>query len=272
MMLTYARRYALFALVGIAGEDDLDAPDLDTATTSHELSTIPSLPSNQTPGKCEETRGGVRLTRDQRNPPPRYETLDVEASAALCSQLLSEIEAFVTPDDGVQWASNALRRKNSLQDDDALAVEAAFEAKLTTLRAAEQTKQASAVFQDRDETRPHIKGPGQQQTVVPRRKLQYHRNRAHLEFIRSKPCVVCGRQPADAHHIRFAQPRALGRKVSDEFTIPLCRTHHREAHRSSNEAKWWRTIGISPLPMALQLWQMTMSGQGITGEEANKPW
>ena len=30
--LTYARRYALFTLVGIAGEDDLDAPDLLNGT------------------------------------------------------------------------------------------------------------------------------------------------------------------------------------------------------------------------------------------------
>ena len=46
-----------------------------------------------------------------------------------------------------------------------------------------------------------------------------------------QPCLICGRKPSDPHHLRFAQPRALGRKASDEFTVPLCRIHHRLAHR-----------------------------------------
>jgi hypothetical protein len=66
---------------------------------------------------------------------------------------------------------------------------------------------------------------------------------------------VCGRTPADAHHLRFAQPRALGRKVSDEFTVPVCRVHHRELHRHGNEAAWWRSAKIEPLPVAYRLWQ-----------------
>jgi Rad52/22 family double-strand break repair protein len=53
------------------------------------------------------------------------------------------------------------------------------------------------------------------------------RDKAHLKFVASQPCLVCGRQPSDPHHLRFAQPRAMGLKVSDEFTVPLCRTHHR---------------------------------------------
>ena len=48
-----------------------------------------------------------------------------------------------------------------------------------------------------------------------------HRDKAHLKFVASQPCLVCGRSPADAHHLRFTQPRAMGRKVSDEFTVPL---------------------------------------------------
>jgi hypothetical protein len=44
------------------------------------------------------------------------------------------------------------------------------------------------------------------------------------------------RRPADAHHLRFAQAPALGRKVSDELTVPLCRGHHREVHRCGDEA------------------------------------
>jgi hypothetical protein len=51
-----------------------------------------------------------------------------------------------------------------------------------------------------------------------------HRDREHLKFVAAQPCLVCGRQPSDAHHLRFAQPRTLGRRVSDEFAVPLCRT------------------------------------------------
>jgi hypothetical protein len=70
-------------------------------------------------------------------------------------------------------------------------------------------------------------------------------------------CLVCGRQPSDAHHLRFAQTRALGRKVSDEFTVPLCRGHHREVHRCGNEAAWWQKAGIDPTVAARALWLET---------------
>jgi hypothetical protein len=71
------------------------------------------------------------------------------------------------------------------------------------------------------------------------------------------PCLVCGRQPADAHHLRFAQSRALGRKVSDEFTVPLCRGHHREVHHCGDEAAWWNKAGIDPNVSARALWLKT---------------
>ena len=51
--------------------------------------------------------------------------------------------------------------------------------------------------------------------------------------------------------------RALGRKVSDEFTVPLCRLHHREVHRARNEPAWWSKLGIDALATALRLWKMT---------------
>ena len=70
-------------------------------------------------------------------------------------------------------------------------------------------------------------------------------------------CLICGRRPADPHHLRFAQHRALGRKVSDEFTVPLCRGHHREAHRSGDEAAWWKNAGIDPTTTARALWVET---------------
>ncbi|MDI1346881.1 MAG: Rad52/Rad22 family DNA repair protein [Pseudolabrys sp.] len=85
-----------------------------------------------------------------------------------------------------------------------------------------------------------------------------HRDKIHLRFVGSHPCLVCGRQPSDAHHLRFAQPRALGMKVSDEFTVPLCREHHRQLHHAGNEQAWWHNQSIKPLPIAQDLWTETI--------------
>jgi len=83
------------------------------------------------------------------------------------------------------------------------------------------------------------------------------RDKAHLRFVASQPCLVCGRQPSDPHHLRFAQPRALGLKVSDEFTVPLCRGHHRQLHQAGNEVAWWEGLKIDALKIANGLWEQT---------------
>jgi hypothetical protein len=83
------------------------------------------------------------------------------------------------------------------------------------------------------------------------------RNKAHLKFIASQPCLVCGRQPSDPHHLRFAQPRAIGLKVSDEFTVPLCRGHHRQLHQAGDEIAWWKGTKVNALEVARSLWQKT---------------
>jgi hypothetical protein len=75
--------------------------------------------------------------------------------------------------------------------------------------------------------------------------------------------------PSDPHHLRFAQPSALGRKVSDEFTVPLCRLHHREVHRHGDEASWWTELKIDPMPLALALWRRgraKFSATAVDGE------
>jgi DNA recombination protein Rad52 len=77
----------------------------------------------------------------------------------------------------------------------------------------------------------------------------------HLKRVASRPCLVCGRNRAQAHHLTYLQPRAMGRKVSDEFTVPLCSTHHRELHSSGNEKAWWAERSIDPKPVARALWQ-----------------
>jgi hypothetical protein len=81
-------------------------------------------------------------------------------------------------------------------------------------------------------------------------------------------CLVCGRRPSDPHHLRFAQSRALGRKVSDEFTVPLCRGHHREVHRHGDEAGWWRKVNVDPLMAARSLWLQTHPLHTIAAAES----
>ena len=83
------------------------------------------------------------------------------------------------------------------------------------------------------------------------------RDRDHVRYVAKQPCLICGRQPSDAHHLRFAQSRALGRKVSDEFTVPMCRGHHREVHGCGDEAGWWSAVRIEPTAAARVLWLKT---------------
>ncbi len=93
--------------------------------------------------------------------------------------------------------------------------------------------------------------------AAPRR----YRDRDHLRYVALQPCLVCGRKPSDPHHLRFAQPRALGRKSSDEFAVPLCRIHHRLVHRVGNEAAWWQEAGIDPIKVARKLWNHARPNQ-----------
>ena len=96
------------------------------------------------------------------------------------------------------------------------------------------------------------------------------RDKGHRKFVSSQACLVCGRQPSDPHHLRSAQPRALSRKVSDEFTVPLCRIHHREVHRGGDEAAWWSRFGVDPYLIAAALWAQSRLGQSVA-ELPNHP-
>jgi hypothetical protein len=90
------------------------------------------------------------------------------------------------------------------------------------------------------------------------------RDKDHRKFVLRQPCLVCGRVPSDPHHLTFTQPRALGRRVSDEFIVPVCRLHHGELHRSGDEVAWWQKLNIDPLPVALRLWQHTRAEGELT--------
>jgi hypothetical protein len=80
------------------------------------------------------------------------------------------------------------------------------------------------------------------------------RDKTHLMFVATQPCLICARQPSQAHHLTFCQKRGLSLKVSDEFTVPLCALHHDELHRSGAERAWWGTKAINPEPIAAELW------------------
>lgn len=100
-----------------------------------------------------------------------------------------------------------------------------------------------------------VKAP--EPAALPLTKERRVRDKEHLAFVASQPCLICGRRPAHAHHLRFAQPRAMAMKVSDEFTVPLCAIHHDALHRTGDERAWWARNGIlAPLKIAERLWNI----------------
>jgi hypothetical protein len=252
--LTYARRYALFTLVGIAGEDDLDAPDLIAPTTPG--------PKTET-GKTKDRRnGGLSYSsqgqsgRGQRKVTNTTRTLEPEASEVLRDQLIAQLKDLNSAEEAADWAHRVLASKNSLVLPHAEQVELAFQLKLSTLMTDQPTvaEQPEALRRRR---RGRDRATSVNKTVLTLPVLRRIRDREHVKSVAKQPCLVCGRRPADVHHLRFAQSRALGRKVSDEFTVPLCRGHHREVHRCGDEAAWWDKTGINPTATARLLWLQT---------------
>jgi hypothetical protein len=146
-------------------------------------------------------------------------------------------------------------QKNQLNEDDARAVEAAYLAKVTATEASNSPHPLAGETHGDHAQRD----PAASTQVTPLTKPIRRRNKAHLALVASQPCLLCQKGPCDAHHLKMAQPRSLGRKVSDEFTVPLCRRHHRELHRHGNERAWWQNQGIDPLPAAADLWERTQS-------------
>lgn len=96
------------------------------------------------------------------------------------------------------------------------------------------------------------------------------RCKEHLRFIATQPCLICGRSPSHAHHVRYAQSRGLSLKVSDEFTVPLCAIHHHHIHTTGKEEEWWKERNIDPLIIANDLWQGSY-GRYSSAREAGPP-
>jgi len=263
--LTYARRYALFTLVGIAGEDDLDAPDLIAPTT----------PASRTESSRGNKKGHLNGGPDGRKTVSNLSKpiLDPEASAALCDQLLAEVKDLKSTEEAANWAHRVIGSKNTLTADDARRVEEAFDIKLTTL-AIEPIDEPHNSHKPQRPTRRSKKrrrAPIIDKTVLALAAPRRVRDREHVKTVAKQPCLVCGRRPADAHHLRFAQSRALGRRVSDEFTVPLCRGHHREVHGCGDEAAWWNKLGIDPSISARALWLKTRPLPTPTKTDHSRP-
>jgi hypothetical protein len=290
--LTYARRYALFTLVGIAGEDDVDAPDLPANITNDGTAGL-SDPERMNGGNeaavvaplVPVARNGLR-----RKPQPSKPVLDANASRSVRDELVNQIAVLDVADAAIEWAGQNLDAKNTLTAEDASTVEAAFRDRMQVLEpgaypenpmpSEPSTSPAGAAPQSglagpanpaiaagalaHDPPRPRnlpgsrVRIEGANDLAVKPRRC---RDKDHLRFVAAQPCTLCGRTPCEAHHLRYAQPRALGRRVSDEFTVPLCRVHHRELHRQGDEWSWWNKANIDPMPIALRFWQQT---QGIS--------
>jgi ERF superfamily len=273
--LTYARRYALFTLVGIAGEDDLDAPDLISRTIPPSRAERP--PGNQngqlTSGPASSTQqfSSGRRAKAVSNPPKP--ALDPKASTALRDQLTAEIEGIKSDEEAANWAHRVLSAKNTLTRVDAERVEQAFQARLARWAGDGLSPESRLPREDRGKKRRRAAAIDKSVLSLPApRRI---RDRDHVKLVAKQPCLICGRRPADAHHLRFAQSRTLGRKVSDEFTVPLCRGHHREIHRCGDEAAWWKKVGVDPTVPARVLWLEshpipTASGDDQSGAEPDQ--
>ena len=293
--LTYARRYALFTMVGIAGEDDLGAPDMANDGSIRDRTAEVDL----APITADASRSRNSTA------PLVPEKLNAEASAAAKAQLIQEIQTL--PASELQSrAAGILKAKNRLSADDAKQVEEVFAARIALQDASTEVSAIEApastpakrvqptlvltevlkrprgrqrkinvtgskfpVLQANSPSTiddgPPASTPEQADATpakIDKSKLTFGeprrlRNKAHLKFVASQPCLVCGRSPADAHHLRFTQQRAMGLKVSDEFTVPLCRVHHREVHSHGDEVAWWERRAIDPLVTSRMLWVST---------------
>jgi hypothetical protein len=283
--LTYARRYALFTLVGIAGEDDLDAPDLaegakaDAANNAGAAADGDGVTTRPRPAEAREERTPATsiLARREKAVRPARTVLGPDQSAALREQLLAGVNKLQSADEAADWVHKSLAAKNTLIAADADLVEADFRERLATLELASAPRQEELQSAPTSESAPPEEKPslaaaddGDVGPIIllssassSRRRVAAKtirlRDKERCKFVASQPCIVCGRTPSEAHHLRFAQPRALGQKVSDEYTVPVCRLHHRELHGYGDETSWWAAVSIDPSPMALQLWRRSRS-------------
>jgi hypothetical protein len=205
--------------------------------------------------------------------------------AALRDQLKVELGSIATAEEAAKWAHRVLGAKGTLITVDAKQIEELFQEKLATFESTEDKPTRMPLPEDIHPSLPAASAvarrrrksgrPANRETID-KRELRYPqprriRNREHVRLVTKKACLVCGRLPSDAHHLRFTQSQAMGRKVSDEFTVPLCRGHHRELHRSGDETAWWQRLGIDPAHTARTLWLESHPLRSPRTSEADEP-
>src|SRR6516225_7455245 len=225
--LTYARRYALFALVGIAGEDDLDAPDLHVAETvdargAHAVSHRRTRPND---GNGRFGQKPSAKPRAEPSPVIGDSGLRRKLSAVLRDQLLRHVGNLSSAEGAAVWARRILPAKNTLHEADARQVEEAFQAKLTAINGRSNDASGSDRHDEPQSQPTHgdvapatSAAASHAQESTDKSELAHPeprrvRDKDHLRFVSTQPCLICGRTPADPHRLRFAQSRALGRKV-----------------------------------------------------------
>jgi hypothetical protein len=134
--------------------------------------------------------------------------------------LLTEIAGVESNEDLDAWTLRAWPKANSLTPEDGDKVKEAFRAQLTQVQSTPDEGHHQPAELDtpaaKDETRSRI-----DKRVLALPEAKRLRDKQHLRFVAKQPCLVCGREPSDPHHLRFAQTRGLAQKVSDEFTVPF---------------------------------------------------
>ena len=230
--LTYARRYALFTLVGIAGEDDLDAPDLGAGPA----------PAAKLPGPADhrkqanEQAAGARPRAPSKSPNSAARTvLGMQLSASLRESLIEQLATINSADEAAAWACRNLPAKNTLTAADAKIVEERFQTRLSTIsdgQVPDGTTPAGTPDGLAPDRPPHavpdknLVSTGRADANTSQRasmraqkrsrsgvahalgKTVRLRDNDHRKFVLRQPCLVCGRLPSDPHHLTFAQPRA----------------------------------------------------------------
>jgi hypothetical protein len=183
---------------------------------------------------------------------------------------MTDRTAIGSAEEAANWAHRVLGDKNSLTATDAGCIEEAFRAKLFATDAPEMLQETEWPQSQRRSNRGKKRRRSSviDKSVLAMPEPRRVRDREHVRYVTQQSCLICGRRPSDAHHLRFAQSRALSRKVSDEFTVPLCRGHHREVHRSGDEPTWWKKVGIDPAVAARALWLETHPLPAIAGLDA----